>query len=86
MRVAVGVGNFRFEPGKDIQVGLQRLGFVDVVEIRTLPEKALARSALDATRIDLVRVEDGLLCSRPKSSPTTAITRTSVKKLAESEK
>ena len=37
------------------------LGLVQVLEIRALPEEALARGALNAARIDVVRVEDRLL-------------------------
>jgi hypothetical protein len=71
--------------GKDIQLGVVRLGFVQVVEIRAFPEEALARGALNAARVDVARMKTAS-CSGPKSSPTTAMTRTSVKKLAASEK
>ena len=60
-RVAIGVGNLGLEGGKDIQVGLVSLGFVQIVEIRAFPEEALARGALDAAGIDLARIKDGLL-------------------------
>ena len=61
LRVAIGVGNFGLEAGKDIQLGLVRLGFVEVVEIRAFPEKGFAGGVLNAGGIDLARIKDGLL-------------------------
>ncbi len=59
--IAIGVGNLGLEAGEDVELGLERLGLVEVFEIGALPEEAFAGGALDAARIDLVRVEDGLL-------------------------
>ena len=78
-RVAIGVGNLGLECGKDVEIGLEGFGFVEVVEIGAFPEEAFAGRALDAAGVDLVGVEDGFCSAAPKSSPTTAMTRTWVK-------
>jgi hypothetical protein len=61
LRVAVGFGNLRLEGREDIQLCIVRLGFVDVFQIGALPEEALARGVLNAARVDVARLEDGLL-------------------------
>jgi hypothetical protein len=85
LRVAIGVGNLGLEGRKDVQLGLVGLGLVQVFEIRALPEEALA-GARSMPRVSMLRFLKTASCSGPKSSPTTAMTRTSVKKLAASEK
>ena len=60
-RVAISRGDLGFETGEDVEIGVERLGFVEIFEIGALPEEALAGGVLDAARIDLVRVKDSLL-------------------------
>ena len=59
--VAISLGNLRLEGCKDIQIGDVSLGFIQIFEIRTFPEKALARGVLYAPRVDVARLEYGLL-------------------------
>ena len=61
LRVAIRVGNLGLERREHVQLGVVRLGLVQVLEIRTLPEEALARGVLNAARVDVARLEDGLL-------------------------
>ncbi len=79
--VAVNLGDFGLEGREDIQFGVAGLRLVEIFEIGAFPEEALSRRALDATDIDVLARKTAS-SSGPKSSPTTAITRTSVKKLA----
>jgi hypothetical protein len=62
-----------------------RLGLVQVFEYEPSQKKLLPR-ARSMPRVSIPRALKDRLLREPKSSPTTAITRTSVKKLAASEK
>ena len=54
-------GIFGVKRLKDIELGVQRLCFVQVLQVRSTPEKALARNVLDAARIDAAPRQDGLV-------------------------
>ncbi len=47
--------------GEDVELGVVRLGFVQVFEIRAFPEEAFAGGVLNAARIDVAGFEDGFL-------------------------
>ena len=59
--VAIGLGNLRLKGCKDVQLGVVRLGLVQVVEIGAFPEEALARRVLNAARVDAASLKDRLL-------------------------
>ncbi len=54
-------GQLRLKAGEHVQVGLQRLGLVDVVAVLALPEERLAFGALNAARIHAALVHHGFV-------------------------
>jgi hypothetical protein len=81
-----GCGELRLELGEDAELGVLGVGDVEVVLVAAAPEEGLpARDPLDVVGEDAAALRTSN-CSAPKSSPTGPTGRTSVKKLAASEK
>src|ERR1700728_2478626 len=59
--VAIGGGNFRFEVGKDVEVGGEGFGGAEVFDVTAGPVKALAGDVLDAGGVDAAGGEDGFV-------------------------
>ena len=59
--VFIGGWNFRGKSFKDVQFGLECLGFIEVPEIRSGPMKALALDMFQAASIDSAASQHGFI-------------------------